>query len=229
MNNFYYALSLMETMFGVSIEEDDFAEIALIGWKLIGNKHTRLYRYHVCLDECSNGVQLPCNVDMIEAVTTDFEDWNYSTNDTPNGDINSAFTESYIEHRKGFRDPLYASGKFIKYKQVGDTLYFDRPHGHINILYRGIILDKDDLPEITDKEALALATYTAWVIKYREGLLTNNANTISIAATLKSQWDLRCDQARSDHYLSQNEWDEILDAKVNWDRKQFNKSFKIYH
>lgn len=229
MNNFYYALSLMETMFGVSIEEDDFAEIALVGWNLIGNKHTRLYRYHVCLDDCSDGVQLPCNCEMIEAVTTDFEDWNYTTNDTPNGDINSAFIESYIEHRKGFRNPLYASGKFIKYERVGDKLYFDRPHGHVNILYRGIILDDNDLPEITDKEALALATYTAWVIKYREGLLTNNASIIQIANTLKLQWDTRCDQARGDHYLSQNEWDQVLDAKVNWDRKQFNKSFKMYH
>jgi len=57
-------------------------------------------------------------------------------------------------------------------------LYFDRPHGPINILYRGVILDDDDLPELTDKEALAIATYTAWIIKYREGLMTNNPQTI---------------------------------------------------
>lgn len=222
-------MSLMETMFGVSAQEDDFEEIALVGWNLIGNKHTRLYRYSTCVDNCSEGVQLPCNCDIIEAVTTDFEEWNYSTNDTPNGDINSAFVESYIEHRKAFRNPLYAPGKLIRYERVGDMLYFDRPHGHINILYKGVILDSDDLPELTDKEALALATYTAWVIKFKEGLMTNNPQTIQIANTLKQQWDLRCDQARSDHYMSQNEWDEVLDAKTAWGRKEYNKSFKLYH
>jgi len=79
-------------------------------------------------------------------VTTNFEEWNYSTNDTPNGDINSAYAESYIEHRKAFRSPLYLPGKLIHYERVGDMLYFDRPHGKINILYKGLILDDDGLP-----------------------------------------------------------------------------------
>jgi hypothetical protein len=29
--------------------------------------------------------------------------------------------------------------------------------------------------------------------------------------------------------MSQNEWDEVLDAKTSWNRKQYNKSLKIYH
>jgi len=55
-------------------------------------------------------------------------------------------------------------------------LYFDKPYGKVNILYRGLILDDNGLPEITDKEALALATYCAYVIKFKEGIKTNNAN-----------------------------------------------------
>ena len=138
----------------------------------------RIYRYKTIVDNCKKGVQLPCNVDRIEAVTTNFEEWAYSTNDTPNGNIRSAYIESYIEHRKAFKDPLYASGKFIKYERVGDMLYFDKPYGEINILYRGEMLDEQGLPEITDKEATALATYCAYIIKYKEGLQTNNANII---------------------------------------------------
>ena len=146
LNDFHYALSLLDTMYGIDMSEDDFEEISLVGWSLIGNKRTRLYRYSTCVSNCDEGVQLPCNADIIEAVTTDFEEWAYSTNDTPNGDPNSAFVESYIEGRKAFRDPLYASGKFIKYERVGDMLYFDRPHGKVNILYKGLILDDDGLP-----------------------------------------------------------------------------------
>lgn len=228
LNDFHYAMSLMETLYGITMQEDQFEEIALVGWNLIGNKRTRLYRYSTCVSNCDEGVQLPCNADILEAVTTDFEEWNYSTNDTPNGDINSAFVESYIEHRKAFRDPLYASGKFIRYERVGDMLYFDRPHGKINILYKGLILDDDGLPKITDKEASALATYCAYVSKFKEGLMTNNPNIIQLANALKQQWSVQCDQARVGHYMSQNEWDEVLDAKTSWNRKIHGKSLKVY-
>lgn len=228
MNNFKYSMSLLNTMFGITIQEDDFEEIAIQGWNMIGNKRMRIYRYSTCVDECQDGVELPCNVNQLEAVTTDWEDWNYSTNDTPNGNIYSAFVESYIEHRKAFRDPLYASGKFINYERVGDKLYFDRPYGKINILYRGLQIDDDGLPEITDKEALAVATFCAYTIKYKEGLMTNNANILALAENLKRQWLIRADQARNDYYMSQNEWNQVLDAKTSWNRKSHSRSFKMY-
>lgn len=229
MNDFHYGLSLLSTMFGIEMQEEDYEEIALIGWNLIGNKRVRLYRYNTCVTDCDEGVQLPCNLDELEAVTVPMEEWNYSTNDTPNGDTHSAWVESYIERRKGFRDPYYIPGKFIRYEKVGDMLYFDRPHGKINILYKGIIMDDNELPEITDKEALALATYCAYIIKYKEGIMTNNVHIIQLANALKQQWELRCDQARVDQYITQNEWDEILDAKFSHNRKQYNKSLKLYH
>lgn len=229
LNDFHYAMSLLSTLYGINLPEEEFEEVALIGWNLIGNKRTRLYRYKACVSDCDKGVELPCNADELEAVTTSWEDWNYTTNDTPEGDLNSKFTEEYIEHRKAFRNPLYASGKFIKYERVGNTLYFDRPHGRINILYKGEILDDNGLPQITDKEATALATYVAYITKYKEGLMTNNPNIIQLANTLKQQWNIQVDQARTDYYMSQNEWDEVLDAKTSWDRKQHNKSFKMYH
>lgn len=228
MENFHYGLSLLDTIYGLDIPEEMYEEIALVGWNLIGNKRTRLYRYSVCVDQCSEGVQLPCNLIDLEAVTTDFEEWDYSNNTTPNGDINSAFTEQYIENRKAFKHPLYSSGKLIPYERVGDTLYFDKPYGKINILYKGLVLDEDDLPEITEKEAMALATYCAYIIKYKEGLATNNVNIINVANALKVQWGIQCDQARVDHYMSQNEWDQVLDAKNSWNRKSFGKSLKLY-
>lgn len=228
LNPFYYAMSLLNTLFGMTLQEDQFEEIAITGWNLIGNKRMRIYRYQAYVDSCEHGIELPCNVDQIEAVTTDWEEWNYSTNDTPNGNIYSAFVESYIEHRKAFRDPLYAKGKFIKYERVGDMLYFDRPYGKINILYRGVISDDNGLPEITDKEAMALATYCAYVIKFKEGIKTNNANIIQFAQELKRQWLTRADQARNDYYMSQNEWDQVLDAKTSWNRKSHGKSLKLY-
>ena len=72
MNDFHYGMSLMNTLYGINMPEDEWEEIALVGWNLIGNKRTRLYRYSTCVSDCSEGVQLPCNADIIEAVTTIF-------------------------------------------------------------------------------------------------------------------------------------------------------------
>lgn len=228
LSDFHYAMNLLNILYGITIQEDEFEEIALTGWNLIGNKRTRIYRYKAVVSDCEKGIKLPCNCDYIEAVTTNFEDWNYSTNDTPNGNIRSAYIESYIEHRKEYKDPLYASGKFIKYERVNDTLYFDKPYGEINILYKGELLDDEGLPEITDKEAVALATYCAYILKYKEGLQTSNPTIIKLSETLRQKWLIQCDQARVDYYMSQNEWDQVLDAKNSWNRKQHNRSYKIY-
>ena len=37
--------SLVESLYGIEADTDKFEDIALAGWELIGNKHTRLYRY----------------------------------------------------------------------------------------------------------------------------------------------------------------------------------------
>jgi len=41
---------------------------------------------------------------------------------------------------------------------------------------------------LTDKEANAIATYIAYIDKYKEGLKTNNGDLIKLAATLEAKW-----------------------------------------
>lgn len=226
-NNFHYGLSLLELMFGLSLDESDYEEIALTGWNLIGNKRCKLYRASICLKPCQNSIELPCNADILEAVTCDFEDFQHVDNNSPTEKYGSFETEQYIEQWKQFKNPLYIPGKFVNYERVGNTLYFDNISGRINILYRGLVLDDDGLPEITDKEALALATYCAYIVKFKEGIATNNANSIQLASLLKQQWDLRCDQARIDYEWTQNNYDEVLDVKTNWGRKIHGKTIKL--
>lgn len=226
-NDFHYGQTLCQLLYGIDMKEEDYEEIGLVAWGLIGNKKTRIYRYQVCMDDCAEPkIELPCNADILEAVTTGWEDWGNVTNDTANGNLDSAYIEHYIEGRKSFHDPLYQSGKFIKYERVGDTLYLDRPYRVVNILYRGIILDDNGLPELSDKECRAIATYCAYITKFKEGLLTNNQQIIQLANQLKQSWQVQCDQARVPDYLNQNEMDQILDAKSNWNRKVHSKSYK---
>lgn len=224
-NNFYYALNLINQLYGIDMPEDQFEEIGLLAWEQIGNKRCRLYRYSVCMDKCQKSIQLPCNCDILEAVTTNFEDFQHVTN-MAHGVGNSFITEQYIENRKAFQDPLYIKGKFVPYERVGDTLYFTQPYDKINILYKGVELDDSGLPEINDKEAMAIAAYCAYISKFKEGLMTNNANIIQTAEMLKQQWLRDCDRARVPEDMSQNQWDQILDAKNNWNRKIQNRTYK---
>jgi len=86
-------------------------------------------------------------------------------------------------------------------------------------------LDEDGLPYLNDKEILAVATYVAWIKKYKEGLTTNNSGLIQIAQQLEIRWRQLADQARCPEELTQNDMDEIADVKSSWDRKVYGKSY----
>ena len=225
LNNFHYVGVLLDMLYGIEMQDEDLEELGLVAWELIGNKNIALYRHHTCINSSDYSVQLPCNLYSIEAVTACYEDWNRVTNYTNNGDYKSSFIENRIEAEKDFTSPYYISGKLLKYKQVGDTLYFNQNYGRINILYTGLILDDEGLPELTDKEAKAIATYIAYVDKYKEGLRTNNGDLIRLASDLEAKWLKQCDQARVTD-LSQNDMNQILDAKDSWNRHTYGYSFK---
>ena len=226
MENFHYAITLAQMLYDIEGDNDDLEEIGLIAYNFIGNKNTRLYKAILEVN-CEDGsVELPCNVDLIEAVTyCGFEDWNYTSNIKNNGDINSLYTEGYIESQKAFLDPFYIDGKFVRYKRVGNTLYVNKSLGKIQILYHGILLDDEGLPELTNKEAIAISEYIAYVYKYKEAIRTNNQLVLKMAQDLKQQWLFHCDAARVPEYVSQEEMDKILNVQTSWGRKFYNKSF----
>ena len=231
MQSFHYISVLLDMMYGLELEDQDVEEYGLIAWGLIGNRNRRLYRYQTCINPKDNSVTLPCNAldangeSCVEAVTTLYEDWERVTNYSDYGDNNTSFVEQSIEAEKFYQSPYYIAGKLLKYEQVGDKLYFTHNYGKVNILYKGILADDEGLPEITDKEATAIATYIAYVTKFKEGLQTNNPNITQQANLLYSMWLKQCDQARVT-YLNQNDMNNILDIKSSWDRKSYGKTLK---
>lgn len=227
MEKFGYAMFLANNMYGLNILPEDFEDLGLVAWNMIGNKTCRLYRTVQEVDCKTGKVQLPCNCDIIEAVTYPFEDWEFTSNIYVNGDINSGWIEQFIESRKRFTDPLYVSGRYVKYIQDGDVIYIDQKGiRKVAILYKGILMDEDGLPSLTVTEANAIATFVAWTIKFKEALSSNDKNTLELARMLENRWYKLCDAARVPDYISQNEMNEILDAKTSWNRKIFNKSYK---
>ena len=224
--NFNYAISQAQTLYDINGDLEDLQEIGLIAYNKIGNKNTQLHQIQLKVDCTTGTAQLPCGVDIIEAVTYCGEDFNYTSNIYDNGEPYSAYVENYIESKKAFLNPYYISGKFVKYKRVGNILYINKGLPMINVLYHGELLDEEGLPDINDKEADAIAAYIAYTIKYKEALKTHNQMIMQEAKDLKQQWLFNCDAARVPMYMSQNELNDILDARYSHNRKVYNKSYK---
>lgn len=228
LNNFRYALTLSQLLYDIDIQDnDDAINIGLVAYNFIGNKKTTLKKEIISVD-CETGIaELPCDLDIIEAVTYyGPEDWNYTSNTKQYGDNQSLYVENYIEGQKAFIDPYYINGKFVKYEKIGNKLKVHKGLSRIQVLYHSILLDEEGLPQLTEKEAIAIAEYIAYTYKYKEAIKTNNSNIFNIAQDLKKQWLFHCDAARVADYISQDQMDKILNAHSSWNRKVFNKSYK---
>lgn len=137
INNFKYAISLAQMLHNVDINDmDTLIEIGLVAYNFIGNKNTHLVSEIVNVDPRTGLIKLPCNVDLVEAITYPREeDWNRTSNVKNFGDYNSLNIEQYIERSKQSIDPLYISGKFVSHRREGNYIYVTEPVESVCILY----------------------------------------------------------------------------------------------
>ena len=216
MNNFKYAISLAQMLYDIDINDmDSLIEIGLVAYNFIGNKNTKLRAEIVNVDPRSGLIKLPCDADLIEAITyPNLEDWSYTSNVKNFGDINTLNIEQYIERSKRSVDPLYISGRFVKYRREGNYIYVTDKVESVCVLYHTEQLDEEDLPLINDKEAIAIADYIAYTVKYKEALRSNNQVVFQMAQSIKKQWLIHCDAARVPEYVSQNEMNDLLEMNL---------------
>lgn len=181
--NIKSAFSFLNTLYGITIKESDFEEIALNAWELIGNKHTELKEY---IGDVEGGfLQLPCDCVEIESVSLPIVDANTTGTLIDGLDTDSISIERYIELRPNFDSPYYNEEKLVKYKQAGDKLQFDKDYKNVLVVYHGVIMDENDLPLINDKEMRAIAAYVAYATTYKEGLMKKDGNIVNMANMMK--------------------------------------------
>ena len=222
--NIKSAYGLANDLYGITISETTFENLALNAWELIGNKHTRLYRYIGSTED--KALELPCNAELVESVHLPINDAQITSSDSSYINTDNIATERYIDSYKGFDDVYYQKGKFAKYKEVNGTLYFNRNYPKVMVVYHGIEVDEDGLPLINEKEMRAIAAYVAYATLYKEGLTKRDGGLIQLASTVQSDWLKFCNAARIPVYLNQNELDAILDVKFRWPQKKYGNSFK---
>ena len=217
-----------QDLYGVELTQDEFENLGLIAWGRIGNKYTRFYKYTTTPLQTELGeyyIELPCNVDIIEAVTADYEDYQ-KTSSTQDHSLDNESVEDYVEAWKFNTNHYYSAGKYIKYQEVDGKLYLADNFKTVNVLYKGIIVDSEGLPSLNEKEIDAIAAFVAYSKLYKKGITTMNNAIIQTAQMLKADWKNLCTQSRVAEYVNQNEMDEILNVGVSWDRKVYGKSYK---
>lgn len=226
---FYAALEQARDMYGLELDEDLFETYGMSAWYKIGNKDCRIYVTKIYPEPDPEGgwsVYKPCNLDAIEAITTNYESAQEINSINNNLGIYTHAVEQGIEYSKHDKDALYISGKLVKYKELGDKIYFSEPYRELNLLYKGLYTDEDGLPFLSNKEVEALAVYCAYVDHYKHGIVNKNQQEITLAQMLKKDWLKACDAARVPENISQNEMNEIMNVFVRRDVHRFGQTYK---
>lgn len=223
-NNFKSVYGLANTLYGTSINGDDFEEIALVGWNMIGNKNTRLHR--LVTDTEDSRIKIPCNMDILEAVYLP-EVAYQNTNPIDRYGYESNYVEDYTESFKKEPNPYYQKGHLAKYRIEGDHIVLDKDYKNVTIMYHGIIADEEGLPYLSDKEVQALAAFVAYSDIYKKSLIRKDGDLFNLASNLKADWLRLCNSARIPNHITQNDMNDVLDVKTRWDRKMYGKSFSV--
>lgn len=223
---FYTAYTQIRELYGIELTPDQFETMGMIAWTKIGNKV--MTTNSIKLEIIDGIVELPCDVNEIEAITSDTPDFQKTSNTQNSWSMTKElYTEQYIRLRRGDRDHLFTEGEFIKYDQIGPrTIKVYRKTGHVNVLYKSNVLDDEDLPMLNAKEVDAIAAYCAYADTFKKGLMTRDGNMINLSQALEQKWLKLCDHARTPMSMSQNDFDAIGDVVRSWDRKTYGKSFK---
>jgi len=226
---FKTAYTQARELYGLTLTPDEFETIGIIAWDKIGNKKYRMYKFQEEPLQTESGswyIDLPCNADIIEAVTADYEDYQKTTPTTIAGNNQNGWIEGYVETRKYNTSFYYSSGKFIKYIRENNRLWLSDRFNKVNVLYKGVVVDDEGLPSLNEKELDAVAVFCTYTDFFKKALVTRDSATFQMSQVLEAKWKKMCTQARVPDYLNQNEWDEVLNTSTSWDRKRFGKSFK---
>lgn len=226
---FQAALEHAKDMYGVDIDEELYDTFGFSAWNKIGNKDYRTYLtkiYPECDSEGGWSVYKPCNLDAIEAITLNFESAQETSPVINHAGAITHPIEQNIEAQKRMPNHLYIPGKLVKYKELGDKIYFTEPFKELNLLYRGLYTDEDGYPYLNNKEVEAIAAYCAYSVHFKNGIMSKDSQELQLAQFLKKEWQRACDAARVPESISQNTMNEILDTFVRRDVHKFQQTYK---
>lgn len=224
-NNFYSAMSLIDSIYGISISPTEFEELGYIAWGKIGNKRT-LMRDYITIP-VNDRIILPEDLDIIEGVYLN------STLVYSNTDYSMTANENKAMEQKTSprvnQAVQYSRNVLLKNYYIADgCLIFTEPMPYeVKVMYKSILSDSDDLPYINDLEAEAIAVYCVYVYFMKKFNKTKDKMCYEQAQIYEKEWKQKLNRARRPETLNHNDLDDIMKTSVRCERKKFGQPFKI--
>jgi len=241
--DFMYGKFLLKDYFDYTIHEDDYVEHAYNIWRTIGNIATMNHAFEFTIDD-SCIVKLPCNTEMVEAVS-EGQYWSNrygedfylfhadSITMNPNNFLADVLVQNLNSHLNYTqKSQLHADGQFIPFELIGTpghySLRFDPRHiGQSGVcIYKGICVDDDGNPLLTFKEAEAIAYKLAFQLTQKQAFM-RNPEAAKLLPYIEQKMAIKMAAARTPDYMSENEWNRVLSAQTRHDRKVFWSSYKL--
>jgi len=239
--NFLAPKFLLKSMFNIILQEEDYIEYAYRTWRKIGNIALATH----CIKEPvpdNLEIELPCNVEFIEAVSTgdvylnNTDDMVYYFDGTQNirPVVNQYYypdilADTHMNKVSLSRTDMHPIGQLVPYEILGCNkkilLKSPMKGQNVNIIYRGQILDDDGLPCLSPKETEAIAYYVAYIITQKNAFM-KDPGAMQMLPMIKQEAEVRMAAAKIPEYVNQNFWEQVLSAKVRMDRKVFYNSYK---
>lgn len=225
--NIRAGLPILKMLYGFSIDEYDYIEIAIDTLKNI--KHYAMVPYVTYVKTDAEGyIEYPCNLDVIDAITT--------------VELGlKSFADREVQKKADFVDNVYYSRArlnsisnrntvkgHLSYKLEEDRIliYDEALRGEdICIAFSGYIVDNEGYPLITRKQANAIAAVIARNIIMKKTLMgdVRKAQMLEVITRTASRL---VQAAAIPESISDKDVDEILDINTSFNMKKYKRPNK---
>jgi hypothetical protein len=223
----FTAQAMLKDRYGVEMNPDLFLEWARDAVRRIGFNIDTIKVKTKAIED--GFVYLPCEAFVIRAVTVDwdvFGSWSAVEIGEDNYKIVNNMGGVEKDHRN---NPNVLKGNSIDFEVVGNNViqvskeFEDRD---VYVLVDAKITDAEGYPMVTEKQASAICDWCAFIFAQRNAFAGKKGMDVMYMKTVA---DMAIAGARVEEYVSDNEWDDVLDAKVSFGRKSYNRPFNYGH
>lgn len=229
-------IPVLKNMYGMHIDENDYLDIAVDTLRNVKHFGTTEYIMYAAVNKTGK-VLLPCNINTIDAVTDEhmgrkvFNDREECNMDgVENTDTyykmerikNELVGKEWKPGLGGFRGEGYISytldGRYI-------TVSNQWENKKVAVAFTGISSDLEGFPLITRKQANAIASVCARVLCVR-GANRGDKALASMIEYYTGNSGRLVQAASIPEDITDNELDELLDAKVTFNKKSYRRPTK---
>lgn len=223
-----------QQLYAVSMNEDDFIEMAYDIWRSLGNIATKLTRYFIKVP-ADYIIELPFQCEFIDSVSLVDKLDTMSTFDSGGRKDRHVPSVSVRSNLPGINESVTSTkGMSVNYITVGEHAIkitsTDTFGTDIMIVYRALDLDTDNLPLLNDKEVEAIAAEVArrdLVRKAFMGVGLKDKSHATLLQYIVGEATRLMAAAKITENINDDNIDKLLDIKTSWDRKQYKRRFNL--